>query len=248
LEENRAAPSSAASMLTDLTEQSTPEAILMARALPHNMYAGGIDTTTAAIQSFVLAMVLYPDVQKRAQEEMDSVIGHGHLPQFGDEDALPYLKAVLHEVLRWNPLAPLGVPHRLTENDVYNGYFIPAGSMVFYNSWAILQNPETYPEPSKFKPERFLDPAARPPYPEAGFGFGRRKCPGRHFALEVVWITIASMVAAFDFLPATDADGRPAPPAPEFVMLVASGPKPFKCTIRPRSSAAREAVLAELHD
>jgi cytochrome P450 len=53
-------------------------------------------------------MVLYPEVQKRAQEEMDTVLGHGHLPQFGDEDALPYLKAVLHEVLRWNPPVPLG--------------------------------------------------------------------------------------------------------------------------------------------
>lgn len=60
------------------------------------------------VQAFVLAMVLYPEVQKRAQEEMDSVLGHGHLPQFGDEDALPYLKAVLYELLRWSPPAPLG--------------------------------------------------------------------------------------------------------------------------------------------
>jgi cytochrome P450 len=136
----------------------------------------------------------------------------------------------------------------LTEDDVYNGYFIPAGSMVFYNTWAILHNPTIYPEPSKFKPERFLDPTAHPPLPEAGFGFGRRKCPGRHLALEIAWISIASMLAAFDFLPATDADGRPSPPVPEFIMRVAFGPKPFKCTIRPRSSSAREAVLVALHD
>ncbi|KAF8269892.1 CyP450 monooxygenase [Lactarius quietus] len=221
LEENRADSSISASMIADLSEKSTPEAILMARGLPYNIYSAGIDTTTAAVQSFVLAMVLYPDVQKRAQEEIDSVLGHGHLPKFGDEHALPYVKAMLHEVLRWSPPTPLGVPHRLTEDDVYNGYFIPAGSMVFYNSWAILHNSETYPEPLKFKPERFLDPTSRPPFPEAGFGFGRRKCPGRHLALEAVWITIASMVAAFDFLPETDADGRPAPPVPEFIILVA---------------------------
>ena len=60
------------------------------------------------VQSFVLAMVLYPEAQKRAQEEMDSVLGHGRLPRFGDEDALPYLKAVLYELLRWSPPAPLG--------------------------------------------------------------------------------------------------------------------------------------------
>ncbi|KAH9167840.1 cytochrome P450 [Lactarius sanguifluus] len=248
LEENRAAPSIAASMIADLSEKSTPEAIFMARGLPHNIYAGGIDTTTAAIQSFVLAMVLNPEVQRRAQEEIDSVLGHGHLPEFGDQDALPYLKAVLYEVLRWNPLAPLGVPHLLTENDVYNGYFIPAGSMIFFNSWAILHDPTTYPEPSKFKPERFLDPAARAPLPDATFGFGRRICPGRFLALDTVWITIASMLAAFEFLPEIDAGGRPAPPAEEFIFLLASGPKPFKCTIKPRSSTAREAVLAALHD
>ena len=87
---------------------------------------------------------------------------------------------------------------------------------------AILHNPVTYPEPSKFKPDRFLDPASHPPFPEAGFGFGRRKCPGRHLALEIAWISIANMLAAFEFLPATDVDGRPVPPAQEFIMRTAS--------------------------
>ena len=87
---------------------------------------------------------------------------------------------------------------------------------------AILHDPATYPEPSKFKPERFFGPAgAHPKFPEAVFGFGRRKCPGSHLALEIMWITIASMVAVFDFLPATDDDGRPVPPAPEFILQVA---------------------------
>ncbi len=53
-------------------------------------------------------MVLYPEVQKRAQEEMDSILGHGYLPEFGDEDALPYLKTVLYELLRWSPPGPIG--------------------------------------------------------------------------------------------------------------------------------------------
>ena len=76
----------------------------------------------------------------------------------------------------------------------------------------------------KFKPERFLnsDPAARAPFPEAAFGFGRRKCPGRALALDTMWITIASMLAVFEFLPATDAEGRPAPPPEEFSPLSTS--------------------------
>ena len=89
-------------------------------------------------------------------------------------------------------------------------------------SRAILHDPAIYPEPSKFKPERFLDPSAHSPYPEAAFGYGRRKCPGRSLAWDTVWITMASMLAAFEFLPATDADGRPAPPAQEFTPLFAS--------------------------
>ncbi|KAH9010988.1 cytochrome P450 [Lactarius hengduanensis] len=80
-----------------------------------------------------------------------------------------------------------------------------------YISQGDLHDPTTYPEPSKFKPERFLDPAARAQFPEAAFGFGRRKCPGRALALDAVWLAMASMLAVFEFLPATDGR-RPAPP------------------------------------
>ncbi|KAH9963101.1 cytochrome P450 [Lactifluus volemus] len=248
LEENKAVPSIATSTITELSENSTPETILMAKALPSTVYLAGIDTSTAGLQSFVLAMVLYPEIQRRAQEEIDSVLGPDHLPDFGDEDALPYVKAVFHEVLRWSPPGPLGIPHRLTEDDVYEGYFIPAGSLVFPNIWAIMHDPITYPEPSKFKPERFLDPVTPEPLPEAAFGYGRRICPGRFFARDVLWVGMASMLSAYEFLPATDTEGHPMPPAQEFTSLFASGPIPFKCTIRPRSSISKEAVLATLQE
>jgi cytochrome P450 len=85
-----------------------------------------------------------------------------------------------------------------------------------------MHNPTTYPEPSKFKPERFLDTMTPAPLPDATFGFGRRICPGRFFAGDVLWVAMASMLAAFEFLPAMDAKGLPVPPPQEFTSLFAS--------------------------
>lgn len=84
-----------------------------------------------------------------------------------------------------------------------------------------MHDPATYPEPLKFKPERFLEPMTSVPKPPSDliFGFGRRACPGRFFALDVLWLAMANMLATFEFLPATDAEGRPAPPAQQFTSL-----------------------------
>src|ERR1700735_5839886 len=99
-------------------------------------------------------MVLYPEAQQKAQEEIDAVVGTGRLPDFDDEASLPYVSALCQEVQRWHPVAPLGklmlsvieeqavmrssgIPHRLTSDDVYEGYFLPAGSMVIANAWCV---------------------------------------------------------------------------------------------------------------
>ncbi|KAG1863006.1 cytochrome P450 [Suillus tomentosus] len=74
---------------------------------------------------FVLAMVLYPDVQKRAQPKVDSVVGKDRLPTFEDRASLPYINAVLRETFRWQPISPLGIPHATSSDDIYDGYFIP---------------------------------------------------------------------------------------------------------------------------
>lgn len=80
-------------------------------------------------------MSLYPDVQRKAQVELDAVVGQGRLPQLADRDKLPYVTAVVREVLRWHTVAPLGVPHVSVSDDEYNGYFIPKGSIVLANVW-----------------------------------------------------------------------------------------------------------------
>jgi cytochrome P450 len=80
-------------------------------------------------------MTVSPEVQKRAQEEIDRVVGTDRLPTVADRENLPYVDAVVKEVLRWHPVAPMGLPHTSTEDDICNGYLIPKGAMLFANVW-----------------------------------------------------------------------------------------------------------------
>ena len=97
-------------------------------------YAAGADTSVSTLTTFILAMTLHPEIQKRAQAELDAVLGD-RLPTFADKDDLPFVTAVMKEVLRWIPVLPLAVPHRAMSTDQYKGYFIPAGASVLGNTW-----------------------------------------------------------------------------------------------------------------
>ena len=92
-------------------------------------------------------MVMYPEVQRKAQEELDRIVGHDQLPDFSHRPHLPYIEAIVKETLRWLPVTPSGNPHRLREDDEYKGYHIPANATVLGNSWALLHDPEVYPDP-----------------------------------------------------------------------------------------------------
>ena len=82
-------------------------------------------------------MALNPHVVRRAQEELDRVLGGERLPDFSDQDNLPYISAIVKELFRWGCPVPIGVPRRVTEDDTYNGYFIPAGATIFANIWFV---------------------------------------------------------------------------------------------------------------
>ena len=81
-------------------------------------------------------MSLHPEVQEKAWEEIENVVGTSRLPDFTDRASLPYIDCIVWECLRWNPAVPLGLAHRTTEDDVYNGYFIPKGTMLLTNTWS----------------------------------------------------------------------------------------------------------------
>jgi cytochrome P450 len=72
-------------------------------------------------------MTICPDAQRKAQEELDVIVGSDRLPDYEDWDSLPYTEALLREVLRWRPVLPLGVAHAITDDDVFKGYLIPKG-------------------------------------------------------------------------------------------------------------------------
>ncbi|KAJ8519420.1 hypothetical protein ONZ45_g3613 [Pleurotus djamor] len=118
--------------------------------------------------------------------------------------------AVILEVLRWKPPTAIGVPHSVMRDDIYNDYFIPKDTMIFANIWGMTHDPEAFPDPDNFVPERFLaaDGSLKPTDRPITFGFGRRICPGRMLALETLWIMMASMLSAFNITKAKTADGE----------------------------------------
>ncbi|KAF8646893.1 hypothetical protein AX16_007058, partial [Volvariella volvacea WC 439] len=184
----------------------------MVKRVAGTMYFAASDTTAATVLNGVLALMCHPDALKKAQAEINAIVKPGSLPDFGDRESLPYISAVVKEITRWYPVAPLGVPHCVEVGDVYKGYHIPAGSIISPNIWGIFNDESLYPEPKAFRPERYLkDGALNPDIPDPErivLGFGRRICAGRHFASLSVWMTIACLITLFDISKPVDEDGN----------------------------------------
>lgn len=174
-------------------------------SLTGNLIGGGVDTTSASIITFILAMCVFPEVQKKAQEEIDRVLGNDRSPSWNDEASLPYITACVSEVLRWRTVTTLGgIPHAPIEDDNYRGYHIPAGTAITGNVWAIHRHPREFPAPDSFRPERFLNGLERP-YPSkqghSAFGWGRRACSGEPLAQQSLFTVMARLLWAFDIRP-----------------------------------------------
>lgn len=202
-------------------------------------------------------MLLYPEVQRKAQEHIDSVVGPGRPPTMDDEPNLPYMLSLMKETLRWMPTTILGaVPHAATAADSYKGYVIPAGAGVMNNVWAINMDPERSPNPRKFDPSRYeddhlglYDSASNPDGAKRDhftFGAGRRICPGIHVAERSLFLAMSRLLWAFDITPAKDSNGNPILPDQDkltqgFVCM----PEPYPAKITPRSPERAEIVRNE---
>ncbi|CCM01268.1 uncharacterized protein FIBRA_03317 [Fibroporia radiculosa] len=220
--EGTASPSFTADLIRS-KEGITPEDQYIQKCASASFYVAGADTTVSAMESFFLAMSLYPEVQKKAQEEIDSLVEPGRLPNFSDRSKLPYLDALLKEIHRWNPVAPLALPHRVTENDIYRGYRIPAGATILANSWAILHDPARYPSPFDVIPERYLSKTNEHLNPDPRpfeFGYGRRVCPGQLFAEDSLFIFAAMVLSTFNISKASNPDGKTIEPEVEYTGVI----------------------------
>ncbi|KAG9092147.1 hypothetical protein FS749_015958 [Ceratobasidium sp. UAMH 11750] len=210
------------------------------------LYGAGSDTTVSGVQSFFLAMTLYPEVQAKAQAEITEYLGQRSINDNphrmilpADRPNLPYTSALVHEILRWHPIVTV-VAHRSGSQDDCNvvsegkTYRIPAESLVVANVWKIMHDPDVYPEPGRFRPERFLVENP-PPEPENyAFGFGRRICPGLYIAQQSMWVSISNTLANFMITKAKDENGLEITPEERYSTGIISHPLPFKCSIMPR--------------
>ncbi|OAL34597.1 hypothetical protein AYO20_06227 [Fonsecaea nubica] len=186
-------------------------------------WTAAADTTYSTLMGFIKAMILFPEVQRAAQEEIDRVVGSHRLPCWDDSPNMPYTMAVVRESVRWMPTTiGGGVPHATTHEDFYMGYRIPAGAAIVNNAWTI-NNDRT--NPRQFDPIRHLPgkyPTVGEPKgsdlsdrPFTTFGAGRRMCPGIHVAERSMFTAMSRFLWAFEMSRPRDENGNMPPLDPD---------------------------------
>ncbi|KAE9399136.1 cytochrome P450 [Gymnopus androsaceus JB14] len=220
-----------------LKQNISPEEEFDLKIASSSMFGAGSETTAVTIYVFFLAMAMFPEAQKRAQAELNSVTGQDRLPSFEDRDRLPYVEAVCKEVMRYHAVVPNGLPHCTAREDIHEGMFIPKGAIIFANIWNMTRDPKVYKNPMEFNPDRFLGDAPEQDPKEMVFGFGKRPFAGD----ASIFITLAMSLAAFKVTPL---DGEE-PLSLKSVPGIISHIHPFKCRIVP--SMDKEKLLDLIH-
>ncbi|KAG6635619.1 cytochrome P450 78A5 [Carya illinoinensis] len=171
----------------------------------------GTDTVAILLEWILARMVLHPDIQAKAQTEIDNMVG---MRSVSDSDLpnLPYLHGIVKETLRMHPPGPLLSWARLAIHDTNVGqHFIPAGTVAMVNMWAITHDENVWSEPNKFKPERFMQEDVAILGSDlrlAPFGSGRRVCPGKAMGMATVELWLAQLLQSFKWVPSDDDSSR----------------------------------------
>ncbi|XP_066285760.1 cytochrome P450 2D4-like [Branchiostoma lanceolatum] len=200
-----------------------------------DLFMAGTETTATTIRWALLYMMENPEIMEKAaqvHQEIDSVLGQTP-PSYAQRNMLPYTNATLAEVLRIKPIVPLSVPHAASRDTTLNGYNIPQEAMIMVNLWSVHMDPQLFPEPSKFRPERFLDQDGNFVKHEAviPFSVGHRICLGEQLAKMELFMLFVSLMQRFTFhLP----EGAPKPSMVGKSGGVINTPFPFELCAVPR--------------
>ncbi|KAK5079301.1 hypothetical protein LTR64_002276 [Lithohypha guttulata] len=220
-----------------------------------SLLEAGSDTTAATIYGFIQAMLVWPEVLKKAQEEVDRVVGPDRMPTIEDYENLPYIRCCIKESIRWMPTVILGVPHAAIKEDSYNGYVIPAGATIINNVWSIHMDPRRSPNPRTFNPDRFAGDFTTLYQSATGdctkrdnfvFGAGRRLCQGIHIAERSLFLAISRLAWGFNFSPSIGEDGKPITyNVDDLVGGITVEPRHYTCRIECRSTDKARIIREE---
>ncbi|KAB1217262.1 Cytochrome P450 71A1 [Morella rubra] len=182
------------------------------KAILLDMFVGGSDTTSTALEWAMAELIKNPYIMKRAQEEVRGAVGNKSKIDVNDIDRMDYLKCVINETLRLHPPLPLLLPRETSASVRFGGYNIPAKTRVYINAWAIQRDPAVWEKPEEFLPERFKDNPVDfrgQHYELFPFGGGRRGCPGITFGVASVEYVIANLLCWFDWgMPSAGVQGQ----------------------------------------
>jgi len=166
------------------------------------MLAAGSESTFTTLEWGMTELVRNPEVLKKLQEEVRGIVNRDSMINEEDLSKMSYLKAVIKEILRLHPPAPLLVPRESMQACQIQGYEIPVHARVIVNAWALGRDPDSWEAPEEFRPERFLGSNIDfkgHDFQFIPFGAGRRFCPGMQFAVSNLELAIANLVHLFDW-------------------------------------------------
>nr|UTS77795.1 cytochrome P450 736Q2 [Ginkgo biloba] len=172
------------------------------KALILDMLVGGVDTSATTLEWAIAELLRNPQIMKRAQKEIESVVGKDRRVKESDVPSLEYVQCVMKETLRLHATSPLLPPHESTEACTVGGYILPPKTRLIVNAWAITTDPAVWEDPLAFNPERFMGKDINlkgQMFDMIPFGSGRRSCPGVSMALVVLEFTLAQLLHCFEW-------------------------------------------------
>lgn len=186
-----------------------PHSLFQYRYLVGNVsvfITAGTMSTTLTMWWLLYLFAKFPDtIQARIQREIDEVVGPDRSPTWEDRKQLPYTLACIWEVERWKTATPLGLARESSDDVVIDGYFIPKGTTVFPNFWAVHNDPNLWKDPHEFNPHRFLNDdgtiVSQKPEHLIPFSIGRRSCPGEVFASMEIFLMVTFLLQKYHIAP-----------------------------------------------